>query len=61
VAVVEVPDPVPSEGQVVVDIAAAAVNFPDVLVVADKYQIHIPVPFRWAASSPVRSGQSGTG
>src|ERR1035437_4320701 len=45
VAVVEVPDPVPSDGQVVVDVAAAAVNFPDVLAVADKYQIHIPVPF----------------
>jgi NADPH2:quinone reductase len=45
VVVGEVPDPVPSEGQVVVDVAAAAVNFPDVLVVADKYQIHIPVPF----------------
>ena len=43
--VVEVPDPVASVGQVVVDVAAAAVNFPDVLVVADKYQIHIPVPF----------------
>jgi NADPH2:quinone reductase len=45
VVVVDVPDPVPSEGQVVVEIAAAAVNFPDVLLVADQYQIHIPVPF----------------
>ncbi len=45
VVVAEVPDPVASVGQVVVDVAAAAVNFPDVLVVADKYQITIPVPF----------------
>jgi NADPH2:quinone reductase len=45
VVVVEVPEPVASEGQVVVDVAAAAVNFPDVLLVADQYQIHIPVPF----------------
>ena len=45
VVVVEVPDPVASEGQVVVDVAAAAVNFPDVLLVADQYQVHIPVPF----------------
>jgi NADPH2:quinone reductase len=45
VVVVDVPDPVPSEGQVVVEVAAAAVNFPDVLLVADRYQIHIPVPF----------------
>jgi len=45
VVVVDVPDPVPLEGQVVVEVAAAAVNFPDVLLVADQYQIHIPVPF----------------
>jgi NADPH2:quinone reductase len=45
VVVVEVPDPVPTEGQVVVDVAAAAVNFPDVLLVADQYQVHLPVPF----------------
>jgi NADPH:quinone reductase len=45
VAVEEVDDPVPSEGQVVVDVAAAAVNFPDVLVVADRYQVHVEVPF----------------
>ena len=37
--------PIPAEGQVVVDVAAAAVNFPDVLVVADRYQITIPLPF----------------
>jgi NADPH2:quinone reductase len=43
--VVDVPDPVASEGQVVVEVAAAAVNFPDVLLVADQYQIHLPVPF----------------
>jgi NADPH2:quinone reductase len=40
-----IPDPVAGDGQVVVDIAAAAVNFPDVLLVADKYQITIPPPF----------------
>ncbi len=45
VVVVEVADPVASEGEVVVDVAAAAVNYPDVLVVADEYQIHIPAPF----------------
>jgi NADPH2:quinone reductase len=45
VVVVDVPDPVPATGQVVVDVAAAAVNFPDVLLVADQYQVHLPVPF----------------
>ena len=41
----EIPGPIPSDGQVVVDVAVAAVNFPDVLLVADQYQIHVPVPF----------------
>ena len=45
VVVVDVPDPVAAEGEVVVDVAAAAVNFPDVLLVADRYQVHVPVPF----------------
>ncbi len=41
----EVDDPVAGAGQVVVDVVAAAVNYPDVLLVADDYQIHVPVPF----------------
>jgi NADPH:quinone reductase len=41
----ELPDPTPGPGEAVVDVAAAAVNFPDVLLVADKYQVHLPVPF----------------
>ncbi len=41
----DLPDPVPGEGEVVVDVVAAAANFPDVLLVADQYQIHVPVPF----------------
>jgi NADPH:quinone reductase len=45
VTVEEVPDPVAGPGQVVVDIAYAAVNFPDVLIVADEYQVSLPVPF----------------
>ncbi|MGH9081564.1 MAG: NADPH:quinone oxidoreductase family protein [Acidimicrobiales bacterium] len=41
----EIEDPRPSAGEVVVDVAAAAANFPDVLLVADRYQVHVPVPF----------------
>ena len=41
VSVEEVEDPRPGPGEVVVDVAAAAVNFPDVLLVADQYQIHV--------------------
>jgi NADPH:quinone reductase len=37
--------PVAGPGQVVVDVAAAAVNFPDVLMIANKYQVSIPTPF----------------
>jgi NADPH:quinone reductase len=45
VVIEEIDDPVAAPGQVVVDVAAAAVNFPDVLVVEDSYQITIPLPF----------------
>src|SRR4051812_33506895 len=45
VAVVELPDPEPGAGQVLVRVHAAAINFPDVLIVADRYQVSAPVPF----------------
>jgi NADPH2:quinone reductase len=41
----EVPDPVAGPGQVVVAVHAAAVNFPDVLILANRYQVSIPLPF----------------
>ena len=41
----EVPDPVPGPGQVVVDVAAAGVNFPDLLVMRGLYQILPEPPF----------------
>ncbi|MEM7583213.1 MAG: NADPH:quinone oxidoreductase family protein [Acidobacteriota bacterium] len=40
-----VDDPVPGKGEVVIDIAAAGINFPDLLVVAGKYQFQPPLPF----------------
>ena len=39
------PDPAPGPGEVLVDIRAAAVNFPDLLVIEGKYQIIPPHPF----------------
>jgi NADPH2:quinone reductase len=45
VVVSEVPDPVPGAGEVLVDVAYAAVNFPDVLIVANEYQVRLPAPF----------------
>jgi NADPH2:quinone reductase len=41
----EVPDPVPGPGQLLVRVHAAAVNFPDVLFIAGKYQVKVPPPF----------------
>lgn len=41
----EVDDPVAGPGQVLVRVHAAAVNFPDVLFIAGKYQVKIPPPF----------------
>jgi NADPH2:quinone reductase len=38
-------DPVPAKGQVLVDVAAAGINFPDVLAIAGKYQVKTPTPF----------------
>ena len=39
------PAPALGPGQVRVRVHAAAVNFPDVLLVADKYQVSVPPPF----------------
>jgi NADPH2:quinone reductase len=41
----EIPSPALAAGQVRVRVGAAAVNFPDVLVVANEYQIEVPTPF----------------
>jgi NADPH2:quinone reductase len=40
-----VPRPEPGPGEVLVRVGAAAVNFPDVLIVADGYQVSMPTPF----------------
>jgi NADPH:quinone reductase len=41
----DVADPGAGPGEAVVDIDAAAVNYPDVLIVADEYQVSVPPPF----------------
>ena len=41
----DLPDLAPAAGQVVIDVKAAAVNFPDVLIIENKYQIKPPLPF----------------
>jgi NADPH2:quinone reductase len=42
---VEVEDPAPGPGELLVRIRAAAINYPDVLIIEDKYQMKPPRPF----------------
>ncbi len=41
----ELPTPVPGAGEVLIGIKAASLNFPDLLIVQNKYQIKPPLPF----------------
>ena len=45
VVVEDVADLEPPAGGVLVEVHAASVNYPDVLIVADDYQVSIPTPF----------------
>src|SRR5438128_7383161 len=41
----ELPSPRPGAGEVVIEVKAASVNFPDVLIIQNKYQFKPPLPF----------------
>jgi len=41
----DVDDPIPGQGEVVIDVHAAGINFPDILVFAGKYQVKTEPPF----------------
>ena len=41
----ELPDPVPGAGELLVRVRACAINYPDVLIIEDKYQLKPPRPF----------------
>ena len=41
----ELPEPVAGAGQVVVAVKACAINFPDTLMIEDRYQVRPPRPF----------------
>ena len=41
----DIPAPLPGTGEVLVDVHASALNFPDVLMIAGKYQSQPPFPF----------------
>jgi NADPH:quinone reductase len=44
-ALEDLPSPRPAEGEVVVAVRAASLNFPDVLIIQNKYQFKPPLPF----------------
>ena len=41
----DLPDPVPREGEVLIAVKACGVNYPDVLIIEDRYQFKPPRPF----------------
>ena len=41
----EMPTPTPGAGEVLLEIKAASLNFPDILIVQNKYQMKPPLPF----------------
>ncbi|MDH5420451.1 MAG: NADPH:quinone oxidoreductase family protein [Acidimicrobiia bacterium] len=43
--IAEVPDPIPGPGQVVIQVGAAGVNFPDTLIIQNLYQFKPELPF----------------
>lgn len=45
IRIVDMDDPEPGPGEVLVRVHAAAVNYPDVLIAANRYQVSAPLPF----------------
>ena len=54
----ELPDPVAGPGQLLVAVKACAINYPDVLIIEDKYQFKPPRPVR-AGRRDRRRGRGG--
>src|SRR5205085_2952013 len=60
----EVPEPVPGPGELLVRVRACAINFPDVLIIEDKYQLKPQRPFAPGgeiAGEVIGSGEDVTG
>ncbi|HEX4843551.1 MAG TPA: zinc-binding dehydrogenase [Limnobacter sp.] len=51
----DAPDPLPGPGQVLLDMQAAGVNFPDALIIQGKYQFKPALPFAPGAEPAFRS------
>ena len=50
----DVPEPEPEEGFVLLDVEAAGVSFPDLLLTRGEYQLKPELPFTPAWSAPAR-------
>jgi NADPH2:quinone reductase len=61
IGVEEVPAPQPGPGEVVVDVVAAEVNYPDMLVIAGQYQFRPPLPFSPGKAAAGRVSALGAG
>ena len=61
VELLEMPEPVPAQGQVLIDVEYAGVAFPDVLRTRGEYQVRPDVPFSpgWEVSGSVRADGGG--
>ena len=60
----EVADPQPGAGELLVRVRACAINFPDVLIIEDKYQLKPPRPFAPGgeiAGEVIATGEGVTG
>lgn len=44
-AVQEIPDPIPASHQILIEVQACGINFPDVLIIQNKYQFKPELPF----------------
>lgn len=57
----ELPDPVPGPGEVLVDVEAVDVNYPDILYIEGKYQNKPPFPFSPGLAAAGRISALGEG
>src|SRR5712691_3455082 len=57
----EVADPTPGPGEIVLSVTAASVNFPDVLIIENKYQVKPSLPFSPGCEAAGVVGQAGAG
>jgi NADPH:quinone reductase len=61
VVIREIPSPQVTAGHVLVDVAAAAINYPDLLFIANQYQVQAPLPFTPGAEFAGRVAAVGEG